>query len=318
MLRLLLKSWDKKIMKIGYVGLGKMGLGMVRLLLEKGHEVVATDPDENACKEAAAAGAEIVPTIEGFKDRLAGEKFIWIMVPHQIVDNVLADLGAILNPGDVIMDGGNSNYKETMRRGAELKEKDLVFMDVGVSGGPSGARNGACMMIGGARDKFDKYETLFRDLSVKDGYAYMGETGAGHFVKMIHNGIEYGMMQAIGEGFEILKESAFNLDLNEVTRIYNNGSVIESRLVGWLQNAYREEGVDLSAISGEVSHSGEGQWTVEEAKNCRVSDTEYKKIPVPVIEASLQFRIDSTGYPSYTGQVVSALRNQFGGHSVKK
>ncbi|PCI51889.1 MAG: 6-phosphogluconate dehydrogenase (decarboxylating) [Alphaproteobacteria bacterium] len=305
-------------MKIGYIGLGKMGMGMVKLLLEKGHEVVATDPDEAARKEAAAAGAEVVANLDGFKDKLPGEKFIWIMVPHEIVDTVLADLGSILNRGDVIMDGGNSNYKETMRRGAELKAKGLVFMDVGVSGGPGGARNGACMMIGGTRDKFDKYEQLFKDLSVKGGYAYMGETGAGHFVKMIHNGIEYGMMQAIGEGFEILKESAFNLDLKEVTRIYNNGSVIESRLIGWLQKAYREEGVDLEAISGEVSHSGEGQWTVEEANDCRVNATTSIKIPVPVIEASLKFRIDSTGNPSYTGQVVSALRNQFGGHLVKK
>ncbi len=305
-------------MRIGYIGLGKMGMGMVRLLLEKGHEVVATDPDENARKEAEAAGAETVENLAEFNDRLTGEKFIWIMVPHQIVDTVLADLGSILNEGDVIMDGGNSNYKETLRRGAELKDKGLVFMDVGVSGGPAGARNGACMMIGGARDKYDKYEQLFKDLSVKDGYAYMGETGAGHFVKMIHNGIEYGMMQAIGEGFEIMKESAFNLDLLNVTKIYNHGSVIESRLIGWLQKAYEEEGVDLNAISGEVSHSGEGQWTVEEAKDCRTSPTERKVIPVPVIEAALQFRIDSTGNPSYTGQVVSALRNQFGGHIVKK
>lgn len=305
-------------MKIGYIGLGKMGLGMVRLLLEKGHQVVATDPDEKAREQAAAAGAEVVENLLEFNDRLEGEKFIWIMVPHQIVDNVLADLGDILSPGDVVMDGGNSNFKQTVRRGAELKAKGLVFMDVGVSGGPSGARNGACMMIGGARDKFDKYEQLFKDLSVPDGYAYMGQCGAGHYVKMIHNGIEYGMMQAIGEGFEILKESAFNLDLKEVSRIYNNGSVIESRLVGWLGKAYGEEGVDLNAISGEVSHSGEGQWTVEEAKACRVSDTQTKTIPVPVIEASLQFRIESTGNPSYTGQVVSALRNQFGGHIVKK
>jgi len=305
-------------MKIGYIGLGKMGMAMVKRLLEKGHQVVATDPNEAAREEAEAAGAETVVNLSEFNDRLTGEKFIWIMVPHQIVDDVLTDLGSILKAGDVIMDGGNSNYKETVRRGAELKARGLVFMDVGVSGGPSGARNGACMMIGGKRDKFDKYEPLFKDLSVAGGYAYMGETGAGHYVKMIHNGIEYGMMQAIGEGFEILKESQFNLNLNDVTRIYNNGSVIESRLIGWLQEAYKEDGVDLKTISGEVSHSGEGQWTVEEAKNCRVSPAKTKIIPVPVIEASLQFRIDSTGNPSYTGQVVSALRNQFGGHIVKK
>ena len=287
-----------------------MGMGMVKLLLEKGHEVVATDPNEAARKEAEAAGAETVSNLSEFNKKLPGEKFIWIMVPHDIVDTVLFDLSSVLSAGDVIMDGGNSNFKETVRRGAELKQKGLIFMDVGVSGGPGGARNGACMMIGGARDKFEKYEQLFKDLSVKDGYAYMGETGAGHYVKMVHNGIEYGMMQAIGEGFEILKASDFNLDLSEVSRIYNTGSVIESRLVGWLQNGYKEEGVALSAISGEVSHSGEGLWTIEEAKS--------KNIDAPVIEASLQFRIDSTGNSSYTGQVVSALRNQFGGHSVKK
>ena len=297
-------------MKIGYIGLGKMGMGMVKLLLEKGHEVVATDPNETARKEAEAAGAETVISLAEFKEKLPGEKFIWIMVPHNIVDTVLSDLSSVLMTGDVIMDGGNSNFKETVRRGNELKNKGLIFMDVGVSGGPGGARNGACMMIGGAQDKFEKYEQLFKDLSVKDGYAYMGETGAGHFTKMVHNGIEYGMMQAIGEGFEILKASEFNIDLEEASRIYNTGSVIESRLVGWLQSGYKEEGVELSAISGEVSHSGEGLWTVEEAKE--------KNIAAPVIEASLEFRIDSTGNPSYTGQVVSALRNQFGGHSVKK
>ena len=154
-------------MKIGYIGLGKMGLGMVKLLLEKGHEVVATDPNEGARKEAEAAGAETVLNLSEFKEKLPGEKFIWIMVPHQIVDTVLNDLSDVLTEGDVIMDGGNSNYNETVRRGAELKEKGLVFMDVGTSGGPSGARNGACMMIGGARDKFEKYERLFKDLSVK-------------------------------------------------------------------------------------------------------------------------------------------------------
>jgi len=305
-------------MKIGYIGLGKMGMGMVKLLLEKGHEVVATDPNEDARKEAEAAGAQTVINLNEFKEKLPGEKFIWIMVPHQIVDTVLNDLGEVLTTGDVIMDGGNSNYNETVRRGAELKKKGFVFMDVGTSGGPSGARNGACMMIGGDRNKFEKYEQLFKDLSVKGGYGYMGETGAGHYVKMVHNGIEYGMMQAIGEGFEILKSSKFNLNLTDVTKIYNNGSVIESRLIGWLQKAYEEEGEDLNAISGEVSHSGEGQWTVEEAKNCRVDDITFKQIPVPIIEGSLQFRVNSTGNPSYTGQVVSALRNQFGGHLVKK
>ena len=297
-------------MKIGYIGLGKMGMNMVKLLIDQGHEIVASDPNEFARKEAEAAGAETVLDLNEFNKKLPGEKFIWIMVPHNNVDTVLTELTPILSPGDVIMDGGNSNYKETIIRGAKLKQKGFVFMDVGVSGGPKGARQGACLMIGGKREKFEKYEQIFNDLSINGGYAYMGDTGAGHFTKMVHNGIEYGMMQAIGEGFEILKSSEFNLDLNEVSRIYNNGSVIESRLVGWLQNGYKEEGVDLKAISGEISHSGEGLWTVEEAK--------LKNISAPVIEASLQFRINSTNNPSYAGKVVSVLRNQFGGHSVKK
>ena len=262
---------------------------MVKLLLENGHEVVATDPNELARKEAEAAGAETVESLNEFEEKLTGEKFIWIMVPHNIVDNILSDLSVFLKPGDVVMDGGNSNYQETVRRGKELQEKGLIFMDVGVSGGPSGARNGACMMIGGARDKFDKYEQLFKDLSIEGGYAYMGDTGAGHYVKMVHNGIEYGMMQAIGEGFEILKESRFDLDLQEVSRIYNTGSVIESRLVGWLENAYKQEGVELSAISGQVSHSGEGQWTVAEAKNCFGKDGSSKIFPLPLLRHHFNF-----------------------------
>jgi 6-phosphogluconate dehydrogenase len=181
-------------------------------------------------------------------------------------------------------------------------------MDVGVSGGPAGARHGACMMIGGERELFNELETLFKDLSVEGGYGYMGRPGAGHFVKMVHNGIEYGMMQAIGEGFEVMKKSEFEIDLLEVTKVYNHGSVIESRLVGWLQSAYEKFGADLKGISGEVSHSGEGQWTVEAA--------ERLGMPVENIKQSLDFRINSTGNPTYTGQVVSALRNQFGGHDV--
>lgn len=305
-------------MKIGYIGLGKMGAAMVELLIEKGHEVIAYDPNEDARADVGQAGAKTVSTIADLISNFAEKKFIWIMVPHTVVDKVLSELTIYLNKGDVVIDGGNSNYKDSMRRGKELSEKHIIYMDVGVSGGPSGARHGACMMIGGDKYTYEKYESLFKDICVEDGYGYMGEIGAGHYVKMIHNGIEYGMMQAIGEGFEILKSTPFNFNLTDISRVYNHGSVIESRLIEWLHNAYTKEGQDLENISGEIAHSGEGEWTVQEAKSCCAFSEEKKSIPVPAIESALNFRINSKGNPSYTGKVISALRNQFGGHKVKK
>jgi len=299
-------------MKLGYIGLGKMGMGMVERLLEHDHEVVAYNRSQQPVQQAAAQGAIPADSYETLVSQLGDEsRTVWIMVPWQAVDEVLEQLLPLLRQGDTVIDGGNSPYLETIRRAALVEDRGITFMDVGVSGGPSGARNGACMMIGGKRDDFARYESLFRELCVQDGYGFMGSHGAGHFVKMVHNGIEYGMMQAIGEGFEVMKRAPeFSIDLTEVTRVYNHGSVIESRLVGWLHNAFIEDGEDLERISGEVAHSGEGLWTVEAAKR--------NDIPVPIIEGSLQFREDSQGNPSYTGQVVSALRNQFGGHNVDK
>jgi 6-phosphogluconate dehydrogenase len=297
-------------MKIGYIGLGKMGLNMVERLLEKGHEVVANNRSEEAIKRAESAGAEGAYSVAEVAEKSGtpGERTIWLMVPWQAVDDVLAQLVPLLVAGDTVIDGGNSPYKESVRRHIELAEKDIAFLDAGVSGGPDGARNGACIMVGGDDGVYKKYESLFADLSVANGFAYMGRAGAGHFVKMVHNGIEYGMMQAIGEGFDIMKKSDFDLDLEKVADVYQNGSVIESRLVGWLKSAYEKHGADLDGISGEVSHSGEGQWTVEAAAELGV--------PARVIEDSLNFRKQSQGNPSYTGQVVSALRNEFGGHDV--
>ncbi len=315
-------------MKLGYIGLGKMGFNMVERLLENGYEVVANNRSPEPVDEITSKGAvpaytitELVEKTGNFSESESG-RLIWLMVPHKAVDDVLSELVPLLKDGDTIIDGGNSPYLETIRRSQELKQKNINFLDVGVSGGPSGARNGACLMIGGVRADFEKYQQLFTDLSIKNqagesGYGYMGTHGAGHFVKMVHNGIEYGMMQAIGEGFEVMKRASedennkeFNLDLMEISRVYNNGSVIESRLVGWLQNAFSKHSPELSDISGEVSHSGEGQWTVEAAERLGV--------PAKIIEQSLQFRKDSQGNPSYTGQVVSALRNEFGGHDVGK
>jgi 6-phosphogluconate dehydrogenase len=197
-----------------------------------------------------------------------------------------------------------------MRRSGDLEQKGIFFLDAGVSGGPRGARDGACIMVGGRDDLFRRYEQLFRDLSVEQGYAYLGPSGAGHFVKMVHNGIEYGMMQALAEGFTVLKRSSFGLDLARVAALYGHRSVIESRLAAWLKDAYDRFGPELRDISGSIAQSGEGKWTVEAAKELGV--------PVPVIEGALQFRTRSAAEPSYTGKIVSALRHEFGGHEVEK
>jgi len=232
------------------------------------------------------------------------------MVSHQAVDSVLDEITPLMDRGDTIIDGGNSPFQESMRRAKEVEGKGINFLDAGTSGGPGGARNGACIMVGGRKEIFEKFESLFKDLSAPEAYGHMGKHGAGHFVKMVHNGIEYGMMQAIAEGFAVMKKSEFELDLKEVSRVYNRRSVIESRLVGWLKDAFDQYGEDLDEISGSISHTGEGKWTVDVAKKL--------KIPVPIIEGSLKFRDDSSSNPSYTGQIVSALRGQFGQHEVKK
>jgi 6-phosphogluconate dehydrogenase len=297
-------------MKLGYIGLGKMGFNMVEHLLEKGYQVVAFDRNGDAVKEAKSKGARVSDSVTSLVAALPQPRLIWIMVPYRAVDAVLKELTPLLAKGDTVIDGGNSPYKESIRRAKELETRGIDFLDAGVSGGPSGARNGACIMIGGRKEVFQKFEALFRDLSVPDGYGCMGKTGAGHFVKMVHNGIEYGMMQALAEGFAVMKASDFGLDLGKITDVYNHKSVIESRLVGWLQSAFAQYGEDLREISGSAAQSGEGMWTVEAGKELG--------IPMPVIQGALDFRIQSQKNPSYTGKLISAMRNQFGGHEVKE
>jgi len=298
-------------MQIGYIGLGKMGENMVKRLLEKGHEVVAYDTNKEAVHEAASAGAHGVGSLTELVHACESPRLIWIMVPHAFVDDVLEELIPLLDAGDRVIDGGNSHFQKTLQRNDELAKEDITYMDVGVSGGPDGARNGACMMIGGPHDLFEELEALFNDLTVDGGYGYMGKTGAGHFVKMVHNGIEYGMMQAIAEGFTVMKESdEFDLDLSEIARVFNHESVIASNLVGWTQDAFDEFGQDLERISGEVSQSGEGKWTTEAATDMGVE--------TPVIKRAFDYRLETHGSPTYTGKIVSALRNRFGGHDVFK
>jgi len=294
-------------MNLGYIGLGKMGLNMVLRLKEKQFEVIAYNRSEGPRKSAEEAGVVVEDSIKAVVEKLQAPRTVWVMVSHGAVDMVLDELVPLLSEGDTVIDGGNSYFKESIRRHAQLKEKGINFLDAGVSGGPRGAREGACTMVGGDKEVFTVHEEIFKAISAEDAYAYMGNPGAGHYVKMIHNGIEYGMMQAIAEGFAVMRKSDFKLDLKEVARIYNNRSVIESRLVGWLGTGFDEYGVDLEEISGSPAYSGEGEWTVKTA--------EEAEIPVPVIKDAFQFRVDSKDTPSYTGKVVSALRNQFGGHS---
>lgn len=297
-------------MKLGYVGLGKMGFNMVERLLEKGHEVVVYNRHEDAVRNIMRHGAIGSENLKHLASLLQNPRTVWFMVPHQAVDEVISKITPYMEKGDVIIDGGNSPYKESIRRAKELEEKGIEFLDAGVSGGPWGARNGACIMVGGKREVFERYEPFFRDITVEGGYGYMGPSGAGHFVKMVHNGIEYGMMQALAEGFAVMKASPFNLDLMKVADIYNHKSVIESRLVGWLKSGFEKYGEGLEQISGYVSHTGEGLWTVEAAKELGIQ--------TPIIEGSLNFRNESQKSPSYTGQVLSVLRNQFGQHEAVK
>jgi 6-phosphogluconate dehydrogenase len=296
-------------MQVGYIGLGKMGMNMVERLLEKGHQVTAFDRSSSAVMEAAAKGATVAQSLRSLVASLAKPRLVWIMVPYQAVDAVLQEIEPLLATADTVIDGGNSPYKESVRRARELEAKGINFLDAGVSGGPSGARNGACIMVGGKNDVFRRFEGLFTDLAVHGGYGLMGQAGAGHFVKMVHNGIEYGMMQALAEGFAIMRASPFALDLPKIANVFNHRSVIESRLVGWLADAYERNGPELAGVSGTVAQSGEGMWTVEAGKELGV--------PTLVIKDALQFRIDSAGRPSYTGRIVSALRHEFGGHDMK-
>jgi len=296
-------------MKLGYIGMGKMGFNMVQRLLEKNYTAVVFDKNKDAVKKISRLGAKPADSLQSLAKALPSPRLVWLMVPHGAVNSALKELMPFLQKGDTVIDGGNSNYKESMRRATELQKRGINFLDAGVSGGPPGARNGACIMVGGKKELFKKYEKLFKDLSVKNGYGYMGNSGAGHFVKMVHNGIEYGMMQALAEGFSLMKVSDFNLDLEKIAGLYSHKSVIESRLTGWLKNAFKKYGRDLKKISGSAAHSGEGLWTVKEAQKLG--------IPVPVIKEALKFRVKSQKKPSYAGQILSALRNQFGGHEVK-
>lgn len=286
--------------EIGFIGLGKMGDNMARHLRQKGWRVVGFD----ARKKGDAA------SIMDLTRRLSSPRLIWLMVPAgNPVDEVLNELTSFLQKGDIVVDGGNSFYEDSVRRSKNLLRLGLAFLDAGVSGGREGARNGACIMVGGKKEVFEKAKPLFRDLAAKDSYLYVGSSGAGHFVKMVHNGIEYGMMQAIAEGFALLKKGPYALSLKEIADIYNHGSIVESRLMKWLEQGYAQFGENLKKVGGSVGRTGEGEWTVKTARKFRIE--------TPVIKDSVLFRIRSEKNPSYTGKILSLMRNQFGGHLWK-
>ncbi|ALP34910.1 6-phosphogluconate dehydrogenase [Paenibacillus sp. IHB B 3084] len=296
-------------MQVGLIGLGKMGLNLGKNLIDHKHEVVAYDVNAAAIQEMKDYGATGASTLEELVQATQSPRVLWIMVPHQFVDSVLDQLQPILSKGDIIIEGGNSHYKESIARHARLKEYGISFMDAGTSGGMEGARSGACYMIGGDPEAWAFVEPIFRDTAVENGYLYAGKSGSGHFLKMVHNGVEYGMMASIGEGFEVLEKSSFDFDYEHVARVWNNGSVIRSWLMGLTERAFSKD-ANLDEIRGVMHSSGEGKWTVEEALDIQAA--------TPVIALSLLMRYRSLDADTFNGKVVAALRNEFGGHAVEK
>ena len=298
-------------MKIGFVGLGRMGANMVRRLLARGHEIVAYAPHERSRKEVEKYGASGVSSLPEVVRHLAPPRVVWLMVPAgEATEETVTALMLHLDKGDILVDGGNSFYKDSMRRAELLKTKGISFLDVGTSGGIWGLEKGYCLMVGGAKEVFLTAEPLFQALAQENGYAHVGPQGSGHFVKMIHNGIEYAMLQAYGEGFEIMHaKKEFDLDLQQISTLWNHGSVVRSWLLELAENAFRKE-PQLASIRGYVEDSGEGRWTVHEAIE--------KDIPAFGITLSLFERFRSRQQESFSAKVVAALRNEFGGHPVKK
>ncbi|WP_144467304.1 phosphogluconate dehydrogenase (NAD(+)-dependent, decarboxylating) [Bacillus toyonensis] len=296
-------------MQVGLIGLGKMGLNLGKNLMDHKHEVVAFDLNTSAVEEMKEYGATGVSSLSDLVQSLQSPRILWFMVPHAVVDSVIDEVTPLLSKGDILIEAGNSHYKESIRRYEQLKKDGIHFMDAGTSGGMEGARNGACYMIGGDQEAWDIVEPIFRDTAVENGFLYAGKAGSGHFLKMVHNGIEYGMMAAIGEGFEILEKSEFDYDYEKVSRVWNNGSVIRSWLMELTENAFSKD-AKLDEIKGVMHSSGEGKWTVETALDLQTA--------TPVIAMSLLMRYRSLDNDTFTGKVVAALRNEFGGHAVEK
>lgn len=297
-------------MQIALIGLGKMGLNLALNMHNHKHEVFAFDLNQQILESAQQKGITTTASLEALVHSLKERRIVWLMIPAgQAVDLTIQQVVPLLRSGDIIIDGGNSNYKDSMRRAKELEEKGIDFLDCGTSGGMEGALNGVCAMLGGKKEAFTYCEPLIKDISIESGYLYCGPSGSGHFVKMIHNGIEYGMMQAIAEGFEVLHKSEFDLDLKAVAGVWNHGSVVRSWLMELTENALSKD-PKLDAIRGVMHSSGEGKWTLETALE--------KQIATPVIALSLLMRYRSLQDDTFSGKIIAALRNEFGGHAVVK
>ena len=298
-------------MRLAMIGLGRMGGNMTERLVKGGHEVVAFDRTRDVVDKYVVHGATGAYTLTDVPQKLKAPRIIWIMVPAgKPVDETITQLLPGMSKGDVIIDGGNSNFHDTMRRAADLQAKGIHLIDSGTSGGIWGLANGYCLMIGASPEAFKLCEPIFKTLAPPYGYAHMGPPGSGHYVKMIHNGIEYGMLQAYAEGYEILHASTdFKLDLHKIAAVWNHGSVVRSWLNELAEKAL-EKDPDLTDLRGYVEDSGEGRWTVQEAIDLNV--------PAPVITLSLLTRLRSRQQDSFSAKVIAALRNEFGGHAVKK
>jgi 6-phosphogluconate dehydrogenase len=299
-------------MQIGIVGLGRMGMNMARRLLQGGHEVVAYNRTYEKTKALEKEGALAVESIDQLVSKLKAPRIVWIMLPAgEVVETQIKGLSKLLSKGDIIVDGGNSYYKDDIRRASELEKNEIHYVDAGVSGGIWGLKIGYCTMVGGSREDFDHLEPIFKTLAPEGGYLYCGPTGAGHFVKMVHNGIEYAMMEGYGEGFEILEKSPYgkNLNFEELSRLWNQGSVIRSWLLELLEAAFSKD-PDLSSITGYVDDSGEGRWTLLQAVESGAAATS--------IAHALFKRFSSREKDPFSNRVLAALRKEFGGHAVKE
>jgi 6-phosphogluconate dehydrogenase len=303
-------------MQLGFVGLGKMGGNMVhRIHRDSDHTVVAFDHHTEAIGEAEGHGATGAGSLEEVVEKLEAPRAVWIMVPAgDPTEETVQKLASLLDSGDMIIDGGNSKWTDDVRRAAELREKGIDYVDVGTSGGVWGLQVGYCMMVGGPQEAVDRIAPILDVLAPPEtdewgpGWGHMGDSGAGHYVKMVHNGVEYGIMQAYAEGFELFAKSDFGLDNHKIAKLWMQGSVVRSWLCELAARAFEQEGNDLDSIKGWVADSGEGRWTIEDAID--------KDVPTPVITAALFARFTSRGEGDYTNRVLAALRNQFGGHAV--
>lgn len=298
-------------MKIGFVGLGKMGGNMVKRLLERGHSIVAFDPGKEAREGAEGSGAETVTSLNELVSKLDHPRVIWIMVPAgHVAGEVIDTLTPLLEKGDILIDGGNSFYRDSIARAALLKAIGISFLDAGTSGGIWGLREGYCLMIGGEKDAFKRIKPALKDLAPENGYAHVGPSGSGHFVKMVHNAVEYAMLEAYGEGFELMHaKKEFGLDLGKISELWNHGSVVRSWLLELSVNVFRQD-PSLESVRGYVEDTGEGRWAVMEAIE--------ESMPAPVITLSLLQRFRSRQETSFSAKMIAALRGQFGGHEIRK